>query len=55
MSMEYTRYERARVLGARSLQLQMGAPAFVDHEEDYSPLEIAQRELENDSLPITVK
>lgn len=51
---EYTRYERARILGARSLQLAQGAPAFIDTEEQ-KPLEIAKQELEQDRLPITVK
>lgn len=53
--MNYTRYERARVLGARSLQLAQGAPAFVDTEENEKPLEIARREMEEGKLPITVK
>jgi len=51
---EYTRYERARILGARSLQLAQGAPAFVDAETN-NPLEIAKQELEEERLPITVK
>jgi DNA-directed RNA polymerase subunit K len=52
--MEYTRYERARILGARSLQLAMGAPAFVD-EDGLQPADIAQKELEKEKLPLTVK
>lgn len=51
---EYTRYERARILGARSLQLAQGAPSFVDAETN-EPLKIARRELEEGQLPITVK
>jgi len=50
---EYTRYERARIVGARSLQIAMGAPTFVDSDDD-KPLEIARRELEEGKLPITV-
>ena len=53
--MSYTRYERARILGARSLQLAQGAPAFIEADESESPLDISKRELENDKLPITVK
>lgn len=53
--MNMTRYERARVLGARSLQISKGAPTFVDAEEDEEPLEVAKRELETGKLPITVK
>ncbi|MFP4038226.1 MAG: DNA-directed RNA polymerase subunit K [Candidatus Nanohaloarchaea archaeon] len=52
--MEYTRYERARVLGARSLQIAMGAPTFVE-EDGEDPIDIAERELEQGQLPITVK
>lgn len=51
--MEYTRYEKARILGARSLQLAQGAPAFIDTEEE-KPLNIARQELEEGKLPITV-
>jgi DNA-directed RNA polymerase subunit K/omega len=53
--MSYTRYERARILGARSLQLAMGAPAFVDTEEDEQPMQIAEREMDEGTLPLTVK
>jgi DNA-directed RNA polymerase subunit K len=52
---EFTRYEKARVLGARSLQIAMGAPAFVDIEETDEPMEIAKKEMEQEKLPITVK
>lgn len=52
---KYTRYERARILGARTLQLSMGAPAFVDYDEDEPTLEISKKELEEGKLPITVK
>lgn len=50
---DYTRYERARVIGARSLQIAMGAPIFVDMEDE-KPIEIARKELEEGKLPITV-
>lgn len=51
---DYTRYERARIIGARSLQIAMGAPTFVDSDNE-DPREIATRELEEGKLPITVK
>ncbi|MFB6208210.1 MAG: DNA-directed RNA polymerase subunit K [Candidatus Nanohaloarchaea archaeon] len=53
--MDYTRFERARILGARSLQIAMGAPAFVDFDDEDKPLDIAKRELEEEKLPITVQ
>ncbi len=52
---EYTRYERARILGARSLQLAQGAPSFVDVEGAKSPLNISKREMSEGKLPITIK
>lgn len=51
---EHTRYERARILGARSLQIAMGAPAFVD-TDGQEPIEIAREEMKENKLPITVK
>lgn len=51
---DYTRYERARILGARSLQISQGAPVFVNTDRE-KPLEIAKEELEEGKLPITVK
>ncbi|MDG6970464.1 MAG: DNA-directed RNA polymerase subunit K [Nitrososphaerota archaeon] len=45
-----TRFERARIVGARSLQLAMGAPAFVSLEGVYrGPIQTAMLELEADA------
>ena len=56
---KFTRYEIARILGARSLQLAMDAPVLLklDNEDElnYDTLKIAEKELESDVLPITVK
>lgn len=52
--MELTRYEKARILGARSLQIEQGAPTFVETNTN-KPLEIAKEELEEGKLPITVR
>jgi len=58
---EYTKYEKARIIGSRALQIAMGAPYLVKlSEEDlkriaYAPIEIAKLELEADVIPITVK
>jgi DNA-directed RNA polymerase subunit K len=54
MSKRYTRYERARIIGARALQISMGAPPLVEMETN-NPVKIARRELELDVLPITVR
>ncbi|MEM0007372.1 MAG: DNA-directed RNA polymerase subunit K [Candidatus Bathyarchaeia archaeon] len=51
-----TRFEKARVVGARALQISMGAPILVDVPEGYSsPIDIALRELEAGILPITIR
>lgn len=51
----YTRYEKARLLGARSLQISLGAPIMVEAGADDEPIDIAEREFEEGVLPITVK
>lgn len=51
---ELTRYEKARIVGARSLQLAMGAPRMVETDSS-DPMEIAKDELEEGTMPITVK
>jgi len=51
-----TRFERARIIGARSLQIAMGAPPFVPLEGGYrGPIEIAMAELEEDALPLSIR
>jgi DNA-directed RNA polymerase subunit K len=52
--MIYTRYERARIIGARALQISMGAPILV-RTKKIDPLEIALVEYEENRVPITVK
>jgi len=51
-----TRFERARIVGARSLQIAMGAPAFVPIGGVYrGPIETAMVEMEADALPISIR
>jgi DNA-directed RNA polymerase subunit K/omega len=58
---EFTKYERARILGARGLQISMDAPLLLKIDEDelismnYDPIKIAEKELDAGVLPITVK
>jgi len=58
---QFTRYEVARILGARSLQLAMDAPILLKLSDEeieklnYDNLRIAERELEEGVLPITVR
>ncbi len=57
----YTKYEKARMLGSRSLQIAMGAPFLVKlSKEDlerirYDSFAIAKLEFEQGVIPITVK
>jgi len=50
-----TKYEKARVLGARALQISLGAPITVDAKGLTDPLRIAEQELRNGTLPIIVR
>jgi len=48
-----TRYERARIVGARALQISHGAPLLIEVEgNDFRPHDVANRELKSRSLPI---
>ncbi len=54
--MIYTRFERARIIGARALQISMGAPILLDDIQGVvDPMEISMREFEAGVVPITVK
>lgn len=51
-----TRFERARVVGARALQISMGAPVLIDvSQSSKSPIDIALMELEEGVLPISIR
>ena len=57
----YTKYEKARMIGSRALQISQGAPFYVKLSEKelkaikYNPIEIATIEFDQELLPITVK
>jgi DNA-directed RNA polymerase subunit K len=57
----FTKYERARLIGARALQISQGAPLLLKLSEDdlkvlhYNPIEIAKREFEAGILPLDVR
>ncbi|KYK26348.1 DNA-directed RNA polymerase subunit K [Euryarchaeota archaeon SM23-78] len=58
---EHTKYEKARLVGSRALQISMGAPFLIKltpkqlKELKFNPVEIAKLEFEAGVLPITVK
>jgi len=55
--LEYTRFEKARIIGARALQISMGAPSTLAKipKEVIDPVEIAMLEFEEEAIPITVR
>lgn len=51
-----TRFEKARVVGARALQVSMGAPVLLELPEGtMSPIDIALVELQEGVLPISIR
>ena len=51
-----TRFERARIIGARSLQLSLGAPILVDSSNKFNDtISIAVVELNSKVLPISIR
>ena len=51
-----TRFEKARIIGARALQISMGAPVLVDLPEKVSdPIDISLMELDENALPMTIR
>jgi len=57
---KFSKYEKARIIGARGLQVSMDAPILIDLNEseldemNYDPLKIAEKELDSGVLPISV-
>lgn len=52
--MNYNKFERARIVGARALQISLGAPTLVEADENMEPIDIALKELDNGLSPVTV-
>jgi DNA-directed RNA polymerase subunit K len=58
---KFSKYETARILGARALQIAMNAPLLIKiNQEDleeikFDALKIAEIELNSDVLPISIK
>ncbi len=52
-----TRFERARIIGARALQLSMGAEPQIDLSkiDSIDPIDIAMMELKKNKMPLDVK
>ena len=51
-----TKFEKARIIGARALQIAMGAPVILDVSPDMiDPIDIAIFEFDNGVIPITIR
>lgn len=59
-TVKLTKFEKARIIGSRALQLSMGAPYTIKISEaklkeiNYNPIEIAKLELEQNAIPMDV-
>ncbi len=57
---QYTKYEKARMIGSRALQIAMGAPFLIKLSEKdvenigYNPISIAKMEFEKGVIPLTI-
>jgi len=54
MEKEMTRFERARIIGARALQINRGAPVLIKTKQTDS-VKIAEEEFEQGVIPMDVK
>ena len=52
--MEYTRFEKARIIGSRALQISRGAPVMVKTKLK-DPIKIAELEFKKNVIPIDIK
>ena len=51
-----TRFERAKIIGSRALQLSLGAPSFVKISKDiHDPIVLATYELDKTVMPLTIR
>lgn len=58
--MDYTKYEKARMIGSRALQISQGAPLLIELKEEelqtigYNPVKIARMEFDAGLIPMSV-
>ena len=56
VKVDYTKYEVARIVGARALQISMGAPVLVKPPKElHDSIDIAKYEFKEGATPLTVK
>jgi DNA-directed RNA polymerase subunit K len=51
---EYTRFEKARIIGARALQIARGAPPVIQTDIK-DPIKIAEQEFKEGVIPLDTK
>ena len=54
-SEKLTRFEKARIVGARALQLSMGAKPMIEVNEALDPIDIATLELKKGLIPLDIR
>lgn len=53
---KYNKFERARIISSRALQIMMDAPILIKLKKgEFNPITIARMELKEDAIPITIK
>lgn len=50
-----TKYEKARILGTRALQISKNAPLMVDPNDETDPYRLAEMELSSKKVPFIVR
>jgi DNA-directed RNA polymerase I, II, and III subunit RPABC2 len=50
-----TKFEKARILGTRALQISMNAPVMVELQGETDPLVIAAKELKQQKVPMIIR
>jgi len=56
MQLHYNRFERARIVGARALQLTLGAPVLIKSPQGMiDPVKLALMEYDQNMIPITIR
>jgi DNA-directed RNA polymerase subunit K len=54
-SNKLTRFEKARIIGARALQLSMGAKPMIEVSGSSDPIDIATMELKQNVMPLDIR
>ncbi|HVL48748.1 MAG TPA: DNA-directed RNA polymerase subunit K [Candidatus Thermoplasmatota archaeon] len=53
-AIQFNRFERARIIGARALQIGMGAPVLIDVDHVVDPVKVSEDEYARGVIPVTV-